>query len=178
MNNLPWFFCPWVCGVIEECITLILLKVLVTEFKFLLSCLRRQFVMILSLIFYNQCWTPWFLFLSYTSTPPPSTFAWHTIFLGSPLHSVQFSCSVMSDSLQLHGLQHARPPCPSPTPGVYTNSCPLSRWCHPTISTSIVPFSSCLQSFPALGSFQRVSSLHQVAIVLEFQVQCAWQSVK
>ena len=59
----------------------------------------------------------------------------------------------MSDSLWSHGLQHARPPCPSPTPRVYTNSCPLSRWCHPTISSSAIPFSSCLQSFPASGSF-------------------------
>ena len=65
----------------------------------------------------------------------------------------QFSCSVMSDSLRPHGLQHARPPCPSPTHGVYSNLCLLSRWCHPTISSSIVPFSSCLQSFPASGSF-------------------------
>ena len=68
--------------------------------------------------------------------------------------SVQFSRSVMSDSLRSHGLQHTRPPCPSPTPGVYPNSCPLSRWCHPTISSSVVPFSSCPQSFPASGSFQ------------------------
>ena len=67
--------------------------------------------------------------------------------------SVQFSCSVVSDSLRPHGLQHARPPRPSPTPGVYPNSCPLSRWCHPTISSSAVPFSSCLLSFPASGSF-------------------------
>ena len=59
----------------------------------------------------------------------------------------------MSDSLRTHGLQHTRPPCPSPTPRVYSNSCPLSRWCHPTIS-SVIPFSSCLQSFPASGSFQ------------------------
>ena len=64
-----------------------------------------------------------------------------------------FSCPVVSDSLQPHGLQHTRPPCPSPTPRVYSNSCPLSRWCHPTISSSVVPFSSCLQSFPASGSF-------------------------
>ena len=69
--------------------------------------------------------------------------------------SVQFSCSVMSNSLlRPHGLQHARPPCPSPTPGVYSNSCPLSWWCHPTISSSVVPFSSHLQSFPTSGSFQ------------------------
>ena len=70
------------------------------------------------------------------------------------LSSVQFSHSVMSDSLGLHGLQHARPPCTLPTPRVYSNSCPLNWWCHPTISSSVVPFSSRLQSFPASGSFQ------------------------
>ena len=58
----------------------------------------------------------------------------------------------MSSSLRPHESQHARPPCPSPTPGVYSNSCPLSQWCHPTISSSVVPFSSCLQSFLASGS--------------------------
>ena len=68
--------------------------------------------------------------------------------------SVHFSCSVMSDSLWPHELQHARPPCLSPTPGAYSNSCPLSWWCHPTISSSVVPFFSCLHSFPASGSFQ------------------------
>ena len=68
--------------------------------------------------------------------------------------SVQFSGSVMSDSLQPHGLQHTRPPCPSPTPGACSNSCPSSWLCRPTISSSVVPFSSCLQSFPASGSFQ------------------------
>ena len=68
--------------------------------------------------------------------------------------SGQFSCSVVSDSLHPHGLQHARPPCPSPSPRVYSNSCPLSRWCHPIISSSAVPFSSCLPSFPTSGSFQ------------------------
>ena len=67
--------------------------------------------------------------------------------------SVQFSRSVMSDSLQPHELQHTRPPCPSPTPGVHPNPCPSSQWCHPTISSSVVPFSSCPQSFPASGSF-------------------------
>ena len=70
------------------------------------------------------------------------------------ISSVQFSRSVVSDSLQPHELQHARLPCPSPTPGVYPNSRPLSWWCHPTISSSVVPFSSCPQSFPASGSFQ------------------------
>ena len=67
--------------------------------------------------------------------------------------SVQYSRLIVSDSLRPHGLQHARPPCPSPTPGLYSNSCPLSRWCHPTISSSVTPFYSRLQSFPASGSF-------------------------
>ena len=66
----------------------------------------------------------------------------------------QFSCSVMSNSLWPHELQHARPPCPSPTPRVHPNPCPLSRWCHPTISSSVVPFSFCPQFSPASGSFQ------------------------
>ena len=69
------------------------------------------------------------------------------------ISSVQFSRSVVSDSLRPHESQHTRPPCPSPTPGVYPNSCPLSRWCHPTISSSVVPFSSYPQSFPTSGSF-------------------------
>ena len=84
------------------------------------------------------------------------------------LSSVQFSCSVMSDSLCLHGLQHARPPCPSPTPGACSESWPLSRWCHPTISSTVVPFSSCLQSFQRQGLFQWVSSSHQVPKYFSF----------
>ena len=67
--------------------------------------------------------------------------------------SVQFSCSVVSDSLRPHESQHSRPPCPSPTPRVHPNPCPLSWWCHPTISFSVVSFSSCPRSFPASGSF-------------------------
>ena len=67
--------------------------------------------------------------------------------------SVQFSCSVVSDSLQPYKPQHTRPPCPSPTPGVHPKPCPLCQWCHPTISFSVIPFSSCPQSFPASGSF-------------------------
>ena len=74
----------------------------------------------------------------------------HLVFVSS----VQFRCSVMSDSLWSHESQHTRPPCPSPTPGVYPNSCPSSQWCHPNISSPVVPFSSCPQSFPAWGSFQ------------------------
>ena len=70
------------------------------------------------------------------------------------ISSVQFSRSVISDSLRPHELQNARAPCPSPTPGVHPNPCPLFQWCHPTISSSVDPFSSCPQSFPASGSFQ------------------------
>ena len=70
------------------------------------------------------------------------------------MRSVQFSRSAVSDSLRPHEPQHARPPCPLPIPGVYPNPCPLSWWCHPTIPSSVVPFSSCLQSFPASRSFQ------------------------
>ena len=66
----------------------------------------------------------------------------------------------MSDSLRPHGLQHARPPCPSPTPRIYQNPCPLSWWCHPTISSHVIPFNSCLQSFPASGVFSNESALH------------------
>ena len=83
--------------------------------------------------------------------------------------SVQFSCSFMSDCLRPHGLQHARPPCPSPTLWACSNSC---RWCHPTISSSVVPFSSCLQSFPASGSFpisQFLSSGGQSKLELQIQ---------
>ena len=81
-----------------------------------------------------------------------ASFTWSWI----QFSSVQFSCSVMSNSLWPHGLQHSRLPCPSPTPGVYSNSCPLSWWCHPTISSSVVSFSSHLQSFPASESFQKI----------------------
>ena len=80
----------------------------------------------------------------------------HTAYVSSRrlMVSVQFSHSVVSDPLRPHEPQHTRPPCPLPTPGVYPNSCPLSRWCHPTISSSVVRFSSYIQSFPASGSFQ------------------------
>ena len=84
---------------------------------------------------------------------------------------VQFSCSVVSDSLWPRGLQHARLPCPSPTPRVYSNSCLLSWWCHPTISSSAIPFSSWLQSFPASGSFQVSQLFTSDGQVLEFQFQ-------
>ena len=76
-----------------------------------------------------------------------------TIYVCVSVSSVQFSHSVVSDSLRPHELQHTRPPCPLPTPRAYPNSCPLSQWCHPTISSSVVHFSSCPQSFPASRSF-------------------------
>ena len=80
----------------------------------------------------------------------------------------------MSNSLWLNGLQHARLPCPSSSPTACSNSCPLGWWCHPTISSSVIPFSSCLQSFPASSSFlmSLMSSSHQVVKVLELQLQC------
>ena len=78
---------------------------------------------------------------------------WISLDLTVKWSSVQFSRSVVSDSLRPHGLQHARLPCPSPTPGVYSNSCPSGWWCHPTIWSSVIPFSSWPQSFPASGSF-------------------------
>ena len=87
--------------------------------------------------------------------------SWCYLILGFSFHQrpwwfqsvSQFSCSVVYDSLQPHGLQHAKLPCLSPSPGVCSKSCPLGGWCHPTIWSSVVPFSSCLQSFPALGTF-------------------------
>ena len=79
----------------------------------------------------------------------------YILYLASPLQlSVQFSHSVVSDSLPPHGLQHTTPPCPSLSPGACSDSCPSSQWCHPTISFSVIPFSSCPQSFPASRSFQ------------------------
>ena len=77
---------------------------------------------------------------------------WHCL-PRSSVSSVQFIFSVVSNPLWLHGLQHTRPPCPSPTLGACSNSCPSNRWCHPTISSSVIPFFSCLQSFPASESF-------------------------
>ena len=85
--------------------------------------------------------------------------------------SVQFSCSVVSDSLRPHELQHARPPCPSPTPGVYSNSCPSSRWRHPAISSFVIPFSSCPQSLPASEFFPMSQLFAWGGQCIEFQLQ-------
>ena len=103
------------------------------------------------------------------------------IFQANPTHSyvhvccclnssVQFSHSVVSNFLRSHGLQHARPPCPSLTPRVYSDSCPLSRWCHPTISSSVISF-SCLQSFPASGTFSVSQFFASGGQSIEFQLQ-------
>ena len=89
--------------------------------------------------------------LTFTPSIPLSTFFF--FFTSKLLNLVQFSCSVMSNSWRPHELQYARLPCPSPTPRVHPNPCLLSRWCYPTISSSVVPFSSCSQSFPASRSF-------------------------
>ena len=86
----------------------------------------------------------------------------------NPHQSVQFSHSVMSDSLWPHESQHTRPPCPSQAPRVYSNSCPSSRWCHPAISSSVIPFSSCPQSLPAPGSFP-MSQLFAETLIVEIK---------
>ena len=97
-------------------------------------------------------WLEWARVEYFTSLTWKARWSWSWVFL---FHgSVQFSHSIMSNSLRPHGLQHARLACPSPTPRVYPNSCPLSQWCRPNTSSFIIPFSSCPQSFPELGSFQ------------------------
>ena len=104
-----------------------------------------------TLVFLLQMFWHWFFFYLQEKTRK----VWILMYFQFlPNHSIQFSCSLVSDSLWPHELQHTRLPCPSPIPGVYSNSCPLSRWCHPTISSSVIPFSSHLLSFPASGSFQ------------------------
>ena len=98
----------------------------------------------------NKVHNKWNVLESFRSHSPTSV---HGKIVFHEIDLLLFSRSVMSDSLRPHGLQHARPPCPSPSPGVCSHSHPLSRWCHPTISLSVISFSSCSQSFPASGSF-------------------------
>ena len=107
--------------------------------SYLLDCLSSDTWM------YNRPQTShvWTRFLIPTSYPQICFTVMH-----SSTSPIQFSCSVMTDSLRPHGLQHTRLPCPSPTPGACSNSCTSSQWCYPTISSSVIPFSSCLQSFP------------------------------
>ena len=141
----------WTCSVLFKIFQTFLqlfyhltfLKVLILSFPLSLmldfaNCVARHFDFGLSLIIF------FFLFVFDMGT---------LCNLAVEISLVQFSCSVMSNSLWPYGLQHARPPCSSPTLGACSNSCPLSRWCHPTIPSSVVPFFSRLQSFPASGSF-------------------------
>ena len=102
-------------------------------------------------IIYSLCFL--FNFLSWWSVHCCEWYIRVPHYYCATVSSVQFSRSVVSHSLRPHASQHARPPCPSPTPGAHSNSCPLSRWCHPAISSSVVPFSSCPQSLPASESF-------------------------
>ena len=109
----------------------------------------------------------WIIKISYCQ----ASFMELTMVLSSIFSSVQFSRSVVSDSLRPHESQHARPPCPSPTPWVHPDSRPSSQWCHPAISSSVVPFSSCPQSLPASESFLMTQLFTWGAKVLEFQLQ-------
>ena len=95
------------------------------------------------------------------------SFPWSLLYITQSVS--QFNHTVMSDSLQPHESQHARPLCPSPTPGVHSNSCPSSWWCHPAISSSVIPFSSCPSPSQHQSLFQWVNTSHEVAKVLEFQ---------
>ena len=120
------------------------------------SCLNPPIIISEKYLFISECNIRYMMKGNFSllfiilSLLPIGTGVW---FSSVQFSSVQFSRSVVSDSLQPHGLQHARPPCPSRTPRVYSNSCPFSQWGHPAISSSVVPF-SCLQSFPVSGSFQ------------------------
>ena len=109
--------------------------------EFLFDCTNHEHLIIILVAYYLWEFLKWTLIC---------TDLFFYLFDGSG----QFSHSVVSDSLQPHEQQHAKPPCPSPTPRAHPNPCPLSQWCHPTISSSVVPFSSCPQPFPASGSFQ------------------------
>ena len=128
-----------------------------------LQCRRLKFHPWVSKIPWRRKWQPTSLFLPGKSQGQRSLVGYSPwgrkrvaqdlVTSSVQFSSVQFSRSVMSDSLWPHESQHARPPCPSPTPGVHSNSCPSSLWCHPAISSSVVPFSSCPHSLPASGSF-------------------------
>ena len=158
---LKFSFCscviPW-CQLISM---IIILKFLSDKSFISISLiLFQKFCLVLLLETYSSVCLPlispfWFYALDKTSTSSKVKEVVLCMNEGVILRkrSVQFSCSVVSDSVTPWTSQHTRPPCPSPTPGACSNSCLSSRWCHPTISSSVVPFSSCLQSFPASGSF-------------------------
>ena len=125
----------------------------------------------LTLIFLANCTISFFLNWSIVDLKCWVSFWCISEWFSYQFSSVQFSRSVVSDSLRPHEPQHARPPCPSPTTRVHPNSSPLSWWCHPTISSSVVPSPPALNLSQHQGLFQSVSSSHQVAKVLEFQLQ-------
>ena len=114
---------------------------------------------------------------AHSITVPQTFIKWENDYSSKEeISSVQFSRSVMSDSSWPHELQHARPPCPSPTPRVHPNPWPLSQWCHPTTSSSVIPFSSCPQSFPESGSFQMSQFFTSGGKVLEFKPAHKWSN--
>ena len=115
---------------------------------------NRDIIDVLKIIKVYLSYLLYFVFTSFHSSIWIVSKSYLSHYLIKMPSSVQFSNSVVSSSLWPYEPQHARPPCPSPTLGVHPNPCPLSQWCHPTISSSVVPFSSCLQSFPELGSLQ------------------------
>ena len=142
------------------------------------EALEWSMLLLLLLSLFSHVWlcvTPW---TAAHQAPPSLGFSgqeyWSGLSFPSPRMKYQpisqFSCSVMSDSLWPHKLQHARPPCPSPSPGVHSNWRPLSQWCHPAISSSVVPFSSAPSPSRHQNLFQWVNSSHEVAKVLEFQL--------
>ena len=161
-----YFFCGCIClkRHIQKLLLRFILKSILPIFtsrSFMVSCLTFKYLIHFELIF---LWCKKVVQLhSFACSSPvfPTPFIEETVlsplyilgFLCCRFSSVQFSRSIVSDSLQPHEPQHARPPCPSPTPRVHPNPCPSSQWCHPTISSFVVPFSSCPQSFPASGSF-------------------------
>ena len=165
---LGWFYCGWR----RYCVDF-------RSFEFVEVCVMDYMVFldIYSTNFWKECVFCWVHVLSYDQL---SATPW-TVAHQAPLSmefsrqeyqgGLLFSHSVMSSSLWPHGLQHARLPCPSLSSGVCSNSCPLTRWCHPTISHSVVPFSSCLQSFSESGSFPMSWLFESVAKVLELQHQ-------
>ena len=163
------FVCKFLCA----CKFLIHLHKYQAHFARLYTKSMFSFVRIFQIVFWSGCailysLQPWMR----VSSDPHCCLVVRVLDFGHSNRCVlQFSCSVMSNSLRPHGLQHARSLCPSPIPRVYSDSCPLSRWCHPTISPSVVPSPPAFNLSQHQGLFKWVSSLHQVAKVLEFQLQ-------
>ena len=128
---------------------------------------KLKAIIIVNLVLYTQQIINWRYKVLFTHFMTWKVQTFYPLFFSS----VQFSRSVVSDSWQPHGLQHAGLPCPSLTPRACSDSCPSSKWCHPSISSSVVPFSSCLQSFPASGSFPVSQFFVSGGQILELQLQ-------